>query len=49
VYENEVLEPIAGLHKLGSQVTDGAEDIWRVGTNIVAIVKRSSGSTGKKV
>jgi hypothetical protein len=28
-YENEVLEPIAGLHKLGSQVTDGAEDMAR--------------------
>ena len=37
VYENEVLEPIAGLHKLGSQVTDDAEDMdggWgRTGTN----------------
>jgi hypothetical protein len=34
VYANEVLEPIAGLHKLGSQVTDDAEDMdggW--GTN----------------
>jgi hypothetical protein len=29
VYENEVLEPIAGLHKLGSQVTDGAEGMAR--------------------
>ena len=29
VYENEVLEPIAGLHKLGSQVADGAEDMAR--------------------
>jgi hypothetical protein len=37
VYVNEVLEPIAGLHKLGSQVTDDAEDMdggWgRTGTN----------------
>eukprot|EP00964_Phaeocystis_antarctica_P163947 scaffold141118_cov383-Phaeocystis_antarctica.AAC.1 len=24
-HENEVLEPIAGLHKLGSQVADGSE------------------------
>ena len=31
MYANEVLEPIAGLHKLGSQVTDDAEDMdgWR--------------------
>ena len=29
MYENEVLEPIAGLHKLGSQVTDGAEGMAR--------------------
>ena len=29
MYANEVLEPIAGLHKLGSQVADGAEDMAR--------------------